>query len=59
MNVNPCDINRIKNYVGPEYEIESIEPIGTQNYKVRAYNVNKQRIFTIDNYTQDVYELMG
>lgn len=59
MNVNPCDINRIKNYVGPEYEIESIEPIATRNYKVRVYIVNEQRIFTIDNYTQDVYELMG
>lgn len=59
MNVNPCDINRIKNYIGIEYEIKSIEPVETQNYKVRIYNVNKQRIFTIDNYTQQVDELMG
>lgn len=54
MNVNPCDINRIKNYVGPEYKIESIEPIETQNYRVRVYDVNDQRIFTIDNYTQEL-----
>lgn len=56
-NVNPLDINRIKNALN--IEIRKIQPIKTENFMVRVYNVNDFNIVVIDNVTNDVYELMG
>lgn len=56
-NVNPIDINRIQNFLN--CKIASIEQIETENYIIRVYNVNKDRIITINNYTQECNELMG
>lgn len=56
-NVNPLDINRIKNTL--RIEIRSIKPLKTENFMVRVYNVNNDHIVTINNLTNEVIELMG
>ena len=56
-DINPLDINRIENFLG--IKIREIEQLSTDNYLVRVYNVNKQEIVTIDNYTNECYRLMA
>lgn len=56
-NVNPLDINRIKNALN--IEIRSIKPLKTENFMVRVYDVNDFHIVVIDNVTNEVMELMG
>lgn len=58
-NVNPVDINRIKSFLGVGYIIEEISLIQSSNELKRFYNINHSRIVSIDNYTQEVCEVMG